>query len=205
VPAIPQGLETDDEFGVGFEYADIDLAEPNVFGRHWMLTFAIERQQLPHWCWSAAAVSIARYYGRGTTPFDQCGLAKRVLNCECSCDPPEERCDGEARLYDALEIVGHEGETYHGALDFEEILEQLRNDHPIGCCIAWDDGDDKHDVVICGAFQAADGTQHVQVADPMAPGHVRTMPLDVFTTSFRNRGRWVFTWRTRGSRDAAGV
>jgi hypothetical protein len=199
---IPLALLGSSEFQVGLEYPDEDVATPAGLGRSAILVFTMELQARPHWCWNAVAVSLARFYFQDAaaladgTPLDQCSLVGAVLGCQCSCDPPDNLCDGPAQLENVLPQVRCGCTLSTGAMGFDDIFAEVTAGRPIACGIQWGADGDYHDVVICGAFEAADGSRHVQVGDPMAPLHIRTMPLEVFTTSFRGLGQWVYNWKT---------
>lgn len=158
-----------------------------------VLPFAMEPQQQTQWCWSALAVSVARYY-EAATPWAQCTLAGAVLAVATCCQrgsAPE--CNRPFVLHVPLDTVGKLNVAFPTATPFENVLAEIGGERPVACRVGWYHGGG-HFVVLYG-FDDPEGRQWVFVADPWWGTSI--YPYAGFASAYRGAGRWTHTYLTR--------
>jgi Papain-like cysteine protease AvrRpt2 len=158
---------------------------------HRQLAFDCERQEQTNWCWSAVAVSIARYFSPATT-WTQCSLARAELGKQTCCTQGNGECDEPWYLERALARVGHSnGGAAAGVAGFAALASEINSGRPLGVRIGWY-GNGGHFVVVEG-YSASD--QMLNVEDPNeGPQH---MSYDTLINDYPGGGAWTHTYRTR--------
>jgi hypothetical protein len=159
------------------------------------LPFNMETQLQSEWCWSAVAVSVARFYQPSST-ITQCDLAQLELNNDCCADPSA--CNQQNTLETSLNSVGHFNEMVFSPLAFDETDNEIDGKRPVGCRIGWFLGGG-HFVIIHGTATESSGgsaKQWVAVADP------KFGPADYligdFTNAYRQgEGEWTHSYLTQ--------
>lgn len=161
------------------------------------LPFLMETQEHSNWCWSAVAVSVARFYPPFAT-IAQCTLASLELNTDVCCTNPE-LCDVQHTLETSLQQVGHFNDMVFDPLEFAATETEINGERPLGCRIGWfGGGGGGHFVVIHGTSRdTSSGSlkQWVAVADPkFGPSDYL---IEDFTNAYRQEGAWTHSYLTQ--------
>lgn len=154
---------------------------PENAARH--LAIRIERQARSNWCWAAIAASLGRYYE--TSDWSQERVAQAVLD-DRSGTAAGSAPNSEARLNDALTLVGCYSHWSPDRPAFARIRTEIDAGRPVCVRIAWRDGG-SHFVVVTGYVTTP---QEIHVDDPAAGPTLQSMRD--FPGGYRGRGAY---WR----------
>jgi len=163
-----------------------------------VLDLSVERQEKSRWCWSAIAVSLARFYGTGD--WRQSDLAAQVLAGSGSL-PPENETDPlnrEALLEDALRLVRCFSHWSSGRPTFERLAMELSLGRPLCVRVGWHKGGGHYAVISACAPE----TRKIFVNDPLHG--ISAQLFDNFPAYYlAKRGVWAETIWTRSPGEAA--
>jgi len=155
--------------------------------------FSVQHQQQANWCWAALSASVAAFYG--ATNWQQCTVAAAELaplDC-CGSDGPL-GCNRPWYLSSALTRVGHYNGLMTPNASFAMVQGEIGAGHPLGCRIAWNGGG-AHFMAIGGWLTAADGTQYVDIYDPIYG--FSQLTYSSFCSSYHQPGdTWTHTYLT---------
>src|SRR6185436_1722447 len=89
-----------------FRSIDLEGAMPQPIAGVRLRKFRIIGQDLPYWCWAAAALSVHKFY-KGTLFSKQCDIATQVLLNEGTCCPPplNAKCQKKSSTEKALKVT----------------------------------------------------------------------------------------------------
>jgi Papain-like cysteine protease AvrRpt2 len=165
------------------------------------LSFKIQIQLLPNWCWAAASSSISFFYDSGSNWY-QPQLASKLLDLSCgnitvqNADQAPAVCNMEMDIAKAMSVTENYAGEFNRALTIEEIVSQINGGFPVCCQMVWPGSSYSHFVVLFG-YSAND----VIVGDPDATsGGVFQLDYNAFCSNYRNGGQWQ---RTIGSQAAS--
>jgi Papain-like cysteine protease AvrRpt2 len=119
-----------------------------------VLTFEMQSQKQPKWCWAAVTSSVCAYYAQdGAASPSQCQIATQFLGMECCATPWPDGSDQAFTLEVPLQVLGHlPAPTVVGSVDMSTIIGEIKGRRPVCCHIDWGD-DQGHFVVIVGYDQ----------------------------------------------------
>jgi len=161
------------------------------------LPFPMETQNSEEWCWAAVSVSVARFYD-SMSPWSQCSLVNAELGLETCCsNENSEDCNQPWYLENGLDRVGHLSSKVEASLSFDDLIQEIDNNRPVGCWIAWPDGTG-HFVVLNGYwkdFGVEPATEYVAVRDPKYGK--ADYPYLRFLTAYRKVGNWSLSYLTQ--------
>jgi len=161
------------------------------------LPFTMEMQRSEEWCWAAVAVSVARFYDSGST-WSQCSLVNAEFVVETCCsNGSAEECNQPWYLENGLTRAGHFSEKVDATLSLDDLCQEIDNDRPVGCWIAWPDGTG-HFVILNGYarnFSTEPATEYISVRDPKY-GNSDYLYLK-FLVSYRKSGSWSLSYLTQ--------
>ncbi|MFE2752663.1 papain-like cysteine protease family protein [Actinosynnema sp. NPDC059335] len=169
-----------------------DMADQNV-------DFVMQHQEQTMWCWSAATVSVSRFYDPAS-PWTQCSLANAEFNRKDACVPAgQESPANEGRWPDtALQRVGNFRERLNDSLTTVQLGAELAKSAPVVVNIAWRDQNGfiwgGHIVAVRGR-SVRDGVEWVSVGDPWS-GDL-DMTYDNFRNRYQNSGLWNVSYKTK--------
>jgi hypothetical protein len=159
-----------------------------------LLGFDVEQQQQSNWCWAAVSVSVAQYYRR-QTPWTQCTVAGAELNrSDCCGGGAGTGCNVVWYLDRALTRVQSLRIRNAGSTPFADVQAEIAADRPLGCRIGWSTGGG-HFVTIGGWMLAPDGTQYVDVFDPLYSYSQTT--YQSFVSAYQGVGTWTHSYFTQ--------
>ena len=158
----------------------------------WMrVPFVMEQQQQTMWCWSATAVSFARFCGDNA--WTQCQVAVVTLGVPtCCAHPLPDGCNRTWRLQEALATVGQFKEMSPVRLADTQIEGELLMSRAVGARIEWR-GNGGHFVAISGLRRSGHETL-ITIEDPLYGP--TTASLAVFSTAYRGAGQWTHSYLT---------
>jgi hypothetical protein len=157
------------------------------------LTFGMEQQLHPRWCWAAVAVSVARFYDAGTS-WTQCRLADAELGrSDCCGAGGGGPCNVSGFLHTSLGRLGHLDHWTGAATGFSALRVEVDDGNPLCARIAWDGGG-AHFVAIFGYTEggAPPAAVLVSVADPWYGNS--DVPYSVFRERYRGSGTWTHSY-----------
>ncbi len=157
------------------------------------LTFSMQVQQQPNWCWAANTSSVSTFFMPSST-WTQCSVADQCLGGGCCAAPSS--CNDIYTLDVPLSQTGNLNAPAFAGVDARaNIQAQIDSGNPVCCHISWAGGG--------GHFVALSGydwtTDDVIVNDPdsaYGPGPV-PVPYDTFLSSYRGSGTWDYTYHTQ--------
>lgn len=162
-----------------------------------VLDLRMQTSRATRWCWASTTASVATFLGRG--PYTPCQVATLCLgssmNC-CTSMSPRGHCDEEYAMQTALEDTRCFAEARQKALEYNEIVEQIRLNRPVCCHIKWSStflNTGGHFNVIVGYMI---GSQDVVVRDTDVAGD-QILSHRELVTNYRRSGRWDFTLLTK--------
>lgn len=176
------------------------LAQPSLLGgvppsSNSLPGFSVQLQVQTQWCWAAVSTSVAEFFALGT--WSQCKVAAAEfapLNC-CGVDGSR-GCNQPWYLDRALTRVGHFDRRTAPNAPFTDVQREVNSGRPVGCRIGWANNGGGHFMAIGGWLVASDGTEFVDVYDPIF--QFSQMPYVDFCSSYRNPGdTWTHTYFTR--------
>src|ERR1039458_2942344 len=127
------------------------------------LNLEVEAKQGDLLCWAAVAASIARFYNP-LSPWTQCSVASQVLN-SAECCQSMSSCNRESSLESALQATAHLAAPPIFRLAFQQIKNELDQQHPIGIRIAFSIGVG-HFVAVSAYDDPVDRQETVTLSDP---------------------------------------
>ena len=167
------------------------------------INFHMEPQEHLNWCWAAVAVSVDRFFDRGSK-WCQCRMASRmakirrlkVKNC-ATCGKPKpvpETCNRPWFLDQALQLAGRlKGKPKKTRLSFSQIQRKIEAGQPVCVRVQWGRGPDAHFVVISGCEVSSSGERWVDVEDSVAGSS--TWLFDEFRSNYQySQGNWDVTY-----------
>jgi hypothetical protein len=158
--------------------------------REELIKFSVQKQQRANWCWAAVSTSVAVYFG--SKEWTQCKLASLELELECCKKNYTEKCNQRRELQPPLKRVGHFREQIEKASSFAQLQAEIHAGRPLCCRVLWSN-QIGHFVVIAGWSIAPEGTQYVEVRDPIY-GPVATA-YDEFCSAYREPGTpWTHSY-----------
>lgn len=158
--------------------------------------FTIEPQEQTNWCWAAVGVSVARFYDPAHSQ-SQCELASVALDRnDCCSDGAADltKCNQPWYLDRVLNINGNLESKRTESMSFTDVQAEVGADSPVGCRIGWFGGGG-HFAVITGWLVAADGTEYIDIADPIYLDS--QIAYDAFASSYQAGGDWTHTYLTQ--------
>jgi hypothetical protein len=157
--------------------------------------FSVQLQLQTQWCWAAVSASVADFFGSNLWPQCQVAAAEFApLNC-CGADGPL-GCNNPWYLDKALTRVGHFDRRTTPNAPFSSVQSEINGGRPLGCRIAWSGNTGGHFMAIGGWLVASDGTQFVDVYDPIY--QFNQMPYVDFCSSYRSPGdTWTHSYFTK--------
>lgn len=170
----------------------LDMADQNV-------NFVMQHQEQTMWCWSAATVSVSKFYDPAS-PWTQCSLANAELNRNDACVPAgKESPANQGRWPDtALQRVGNFRERLNDALSTTQLGAELAKSAPVVVNIAWRDQNGfiwgGHIVAVRGR-SVRDGVEWVSVGDPWSGD--TDITYDDFRNRYQNSGLWNVSYKTK--------
>jgi hypothetical protein len=158
--------------------------------REELIKFSVQKQQRTNWCWAAVSTSVAVYFGsKGWT---QCKLASLELELKCCKKNCTEKCNQPRALQPPLKRVGYFHEQIEEASSFTQIQAEIHAGRPL-CCRVLGSKPIGHFVAIAGWSIAPEGTQYVEVRDPMYGPVAKT--YDEFCSAYLEPGsRWTHSY-----------
>ena len=161
--------------------------------------FVVPHQLQTEWCWAAVSCGVAAFYG--PSQWTQCSIASAELaplNC-CGSDGSG-ACNQYGYLDRALARVGHFDHISAPNTSFIGVQGEIGGGRPLGCRIAWAGGPNSgaHFVALGGWKVAADGSEYVNVCDPLY-GTVQKKYND-FVSAYMSPGdSWTHSYFTTGA------
>lgn len=156
--------------------------------------FTVEHQQQDNWCWAAVSTSISRFFNSQST-WTECSLANAELQrSDCCGAGGPVGCNIPWYLDTALTSTGNLASYQRGTTTFAEVQNQIAAKHPLGCRIGWQ-GDGGHFVALGGWVLAPDGTQYIDVYDPIYG--FSQVTLATFSSAYQGNGSWTDTYFTQ--------
>lgn len=159
--------------------------------------FYMEHQQMSNWCWAGCGVSVARYYGGGSSGWSQCTIANVEKNRNDCCAVPA-NCNSYGYLNTTLSTVGHFSHYSSGSQSFGSVVGQLDARRPLGVRTAWSGGG-AHFLFVTGAWQESDiwgsTTKYLTLDDPWYGRSTAT--YDTFKNRYQGSGSWTHSYFTR--------
>jgi len=127
----------------------------------------VEIQCHTNWCWSAVAVSIAKFYNAASV-WTQCSLVNIELGqSDCCSDGGSDECNRQGSLMDALKRTMNFGLRSEGILDPTVVAGELKARRPIGVRLEREDLS-AHFVAIVDFTLLPNGSMIVGIADPIS-------------------------------------
>lgn len=169
---------------------------------NFLFPFVMESQQMKHWCWTATAVSIEKYYDPNSG-WLQCLLVDDQLHTGTCCDAPTiEKCDKDWRLDWALNSLDHLKQVVGG--ESPTLRDEINAFRPVAMRIEWNGGG-AHFVVIHGYADIHLPEwpfllTYLNVQDSYwGPSivHHRTFDVAEFPANYHGGGSWTHSFLTR--------
>ena len=142
-----------------------------------ILSFAVQRQKMPEWCWAAMSVSVDLFF-RPDCTHTQCQLASAAFNRSC-CDnsnPADaQNCNQPNTLHTVLEtlhlLAADPVRRPDTPLSFDAVRKEIDGGRPICLLIRWLDKQGEtttrgHFIAIHGYRVTAGNKQFVTIGDP---------------------------------------
>src|ERR1017187_10062469 len=158
------------------------------------LNLEVEPQQGDLLCWAAVAASIARFYNP-LSPWTQCSVASQVLN-SAECCQSMSSCNRESSLESALQATAHLAAPPIFRLAFQQIKDELDQQHPIGIRIAFSIGVG-HFVALSAYDDAVVGQETVTLSDPTGLDHTVLYPNLLQPGGYPGGGMWTHSYFTQ--------
>ncbi|MEJ8827210.1 papain-like cysteine protease family protein [Variovorax humicola] len=163
-----------------------------------MLDVEVPTQDQTNWCWCAVTLGLRRYYSQSTITAKQCEIADEVLGVGTACQAP----NSVNVMHDLADALGRYGllasSALEGGLSFQEIVNHIDAQRPIGAQVLFLDSGQGHVLVIRG-YRKEGGTEHILIDDPRFGED--DIPLAQFTQRYREWGEWTLTYLTRSPSD----
>lgn len=156
------------------------------------LNYTMEFQQHLNWCWSAVAVSVARYYTPALV-LTQCQLVNQQLgrgDC-CNWQGPWHPCNSTSSVSTALQLVGHLRYVANAPATFLQVQTEIGNMRPFAIRIGWLLGGG-HFVTCSGYYQTNLIGDYLLIKDPTFG--VSLVPYAIFPKLYwGSLGTWTHT------------
>src|SRR5262249_5121107 len=120
-------------------------------------------QKMDHWCWAANAQMIGSFFG--SSSLSQCEEVNRQQNAS-NCCPTNSACNNGDSFHDVAKYWSFPHTSNHSALSFSALKTQINAGQPVVSHWAWTGGG-AHFVTVAGYWVKNDGTQHVEVINPL--------------------------------------
>ncbi len=165
-----------------------------------LVGFSVPTQTGTYWCWSAVGVGVAAFYQSGN--WTQCRLVGDVLGRNCCASPIPNGCDVCNSLDASLQTVGHYRKRSDQVETFPVVQAELNAQRPMGIRIKWAGGG-AHFFALYGWYVDSNGTEFVEVADPLYGSGPETYARVV--SRYRGPGNtWTHSYFTTISSAALG-
>jgi len=159
------------------------------------LGLSVTPQQQANWCWAAVSASVAGFYSAAPA-WTQCTVANAALPRTDCCgggasDP--QKCNKPWYLDIALNVTGTLDRVEARTFTFAEVQTEIARAAPLGTRVGWSGGGG-HFQTIVGWLVAGDGTQYVDVSDPIYLD--MTIAYSQFVSAYQSSGTWTHSYVT---------
>jgi hypothetical protein len=168
------------------------------------LPMQVPRQKGSNTCWAAVAASVSRYKN-AASPWTECRVISAVVptavGC-CNSGPYPDACDKDNGLQLALNATGNYVDAYPRTEPEAVILDQLRQNNPVGIAIRWPPAANNeikyHFAVIIGIDLSDPDDAMVLVGDPLLD-KPWSGDFDALFGAYRGgaAGTWMATYLTK--------
>jgi len=149
-----------------------------------LVAFDVPIQEAANWCWAAVGLGVANFYG--SSNWTQCTLAGTILSKQCCGSPTPSVCDVYGSLDASLTTVGHLVRREDNPIAFTAVQTEIGAKRPLGARIEWSGGSGAHFVALGGWKLMSDGTEFVEVYDPLFK--FTSLPYNQFVSGYRSNG-----------------
>jgi Papain-like cysteine protease AvrRpt2 len=157
------------------------------------IPFTMQHQQQTNWCWSAASVSVARYYSSASS-WTQCDMANQELGqTTCCVDGSSRQCNQPNVLDAPLRRAGVFDRMVAGSVAYATVCTEVDGGRPLPIRIGWSGGGG-HFIAIEG--YRSSGEQWVAIGDPWY-GDSDVTVSNLTGGSYQGSGTWTHTYFTR--------
>ncbi|MFJ6558228.1 papain-like cysteine protease family protein [Streptomyces luteogriseus] len=167
------------------------------------ISFAMQYQDQPMWCWAATASSVADYYDTSTV-HPQCFLAEWAFNNSTCCENGgTNACNRPFSTDLALIHLGNYSISSPGAAAYAKVADEIDAQRPVVAVIVWTTNTG-HAAAVTGYLEIPPTgnpagfpfpIQYLRVQDSFYG--TSYVLYDAFCSYYQSSGTWVYTFFTK--------